>query len=101
MLLLAAFYLFMYLGQYGCIFRRFFGIVCPGCYMTRAILAALRLDFAAAFRYHPMFFTLPVIAAYIWNDGRLFKNSLLNYGILSAIGIGFTVCYIMRLNGLV
>lgn len=33
----------------GCPFRFFFGISCPGCGMTRALLAALRLDFAAAF----------------------------------------------------
>ena len=37
----------------GCPFRFFFGISCPGCGMTRALLAALRLDFAAAFSYHP------------------------------------------------
>ena len=35
----------------GCPFRFFFGISCPGCGMTRALLAALRLDFAAAFSY--------------------------------------------------
>ena len=33
-----------------------FGICCPFCGMTRAHLAALRLDFAAAFSYHPVFF---------------------------------------------
>ncbi len=33
-----------------------FGICCPFCGMTRAHLAALRLDFAAAFAYHPVFF---------------------------------------------
>ena len=33
-----------------------FGICCPFCGMTRAHLAALRLDFAAAFAYHPAFF---------------------------------------------
>ena len=43
----------------GCPFRFFFGISCPGCGMTRALLAALRLDFAAAFSYHPLFFLLP------------------------------------------
>lgn len=34
-----------------------FGICCPFCGMTRAHLALLRLDFAAAFAYHPVFFT--------------------------------------------
>ena len=32
-----------------------FGICCPFCGMTRAHLAALRLDFAAALAYHPAF----------------------------------------------
>ncbi|MBQ8605387.1 MAG: DUF2752 domain-containing protein [Clostridia bacterium] len=31
-------------------------IECPFCGMTRAHLAALRLDFKAAFSYHPFFF---------------------------------------------
>ncbi len=33
-----------------------FSLCCPFCGMTRAHLAALRLDFAAAFSYHPAFF---------------------------------------------
>ena len=33
-----------------------FGICCPFCGMTRAHLAALRLDFSAAIAYHPVFF---------------------------------------------
>ena len=38
------------------------GICCPFCGMTRAHLAAMRLDFAAAFYYHPVFFTgVPMI----------------------------------------
>lgn len=32
-----------------------FDVCCPFCGMTRAHLAALRLDFAAAFYYHPAF----------------------------------------------
>ena len=38
----------------GCPILYVIGIPCPGCGMTRAVLACLRLDFAAAFRYHPM-----------------------------------------------
>ena len=33
-----------------------FSVCCPFCGMTRAHLAALRLDFASAFSYHPAFF---------------------------------------------
>lgn len=32
----------------------FFGVPCPGCGLTRASLALLRGDFAAALRFHPL-----------------------------------------------
>ncbi len=43
-----------------CIFRRATGFPCPGCGMTRAVLAALHGDFSAAFAYHPLWILLPV-----------------------------------------
>ena len=49
----------LYLLDIGCVFRLMTGIPCPGCGMTRAWLAALRLDFAAAFAYHPLFWVVP------------------------------------------
>ena len=55
-------WLVLYLLDVGCIFRLMTGIPCPGCGMTRAWLAALRLDFAAAFAYHPLFWVVPICA---------------------------------------
>ena len=69
--------------------------------MTRAVIAALRFDFMSAFRYHPMVFSLPVIAAYIVKDGRLFNKKWLDITVLSAIGAGFIICYFLRLNSLI
>ena len=94
-------YALMCFLRVGCVFYRFFGVICPGCYMTRAVLALLRLDFEAAFRCHPMVFSLPVIAVYIVKDGGLFNKKWLDITILSAIGAGFIICYILRLNGLI
>jgi hypothetical protein len=37
------------------------GIACPGCGMTRALRAVVRLDFSAAFYYHPLWILLPVL----------------------------------------
>lgn len=37
-----------------CIARILFGIPCPACGLTRAALAALRLDFATALRWNPL-----------------------------------------------
>ncbi len=46
-----------------CLFRRLTGIPCPCCGMSRAWIAALRLDFRGAFSFHPVFWSLPVLAA--------------------------------------
>lgn len=42
----------------GCPILRVFGVPCPGCGMTRACAALLRLDFRAAAAYHPLVFVL-------------------------------------------
>lgn len=36
------------------------GVSCAGCGMSRAWFCVLRMDFAGAFRYHPLFWMLPV-----------------------------------------
>lgn len=53
-------WLALYLLDIGCIFRLMTGVPCPGCGMTRAWLAALRLDFAVAFAYHQLFWVVPI-----------------------------------------
>lgn len=70
-LLLAILCVTYYAATYvtGCPVRFLTGISCPGCGMTRALVAALRLDFRAAFAYHPLFILLPLIfAAYLFFD---------------------------------
>ncbi|MCQ2426666.1 MAG: DUF2752 domain-containing protein [Lachnospiraceae bacterium] len=37
-----------------CPVRILFGLPCPGCGMTRALLSLLRLDFSTAVRLHPL-----------------------------------------------
>jgi len=45
-----------------CLIKKTTGISCPGCGMTRALLALVRLDVSAALYYHPLvFFLLPVL----------------------------------------
>ena len=77
----------------SCFFRHFFGIICPGCGMTRAVLSVFRLDFAAAFRYNPLVFALPYIGLYILFD---FKAKAHKY-ILAGIGILFLLNWVIRL----
>lgn len=46
----------------GCPSRYFAGVCCPGCGMTRAFWALLRLDFETAFHMHPLIFIMPIVA---------------------------------------
>ena len=48
---------------YRCPLYAVSGIPCPGCGMTRAFLALLRLDFAAAWNWNPAIYPLAVCAA--------------------------------------
>ena len=61
----------------GCPIKYFLGIACPGCGMTRAWLAVLRLNFATAFAYHPLFLIGPIaifaILFHQWIDFRKWR----------------------------
>ena len=61
----------------GCPMKYTIGIACPGCGMTRAWLAVLRLDFSTAFAYHPLFFIGPIaifaILFHQWIDFRKWR----------------------------
>lgn len=82
--------------NYTCIFRMLFHIPCPGCGMTRAYISLLHLDFAAAFSYHPMFWSVPILYLYLLFDGNLFRRKILNRCVLLLIGAGFAVNWIMK-----
>ena len=79
----------------GCPFRFFFGISCPGCGMTRALLAALHLDFAAAFSYHPLFFLLPFFLLSYYLEPHI--NRSRHYILLSSVAALFVLTWLVRL----
>ena len=78
----------------GCIWKHFFGIQCPGCGFTRSILCALRLDFAGAFHYHPMFWSFPFIGIYFLIGDKI-KGRLFT-GFMIAVVVGFFVTWTVR-----
>lgn len=41
-----------------CPIKHLTGLSCAGCGMTRAVISALKLDFGAAFEYHPLWIIL-------------------------------------------
>ena len=81
------YWLFPRLGI-GCVFRDVLGFPCPGCGMSRAFLALLRLDVVAAFRYNPLIFGMPYVFVYLFFDlkpERLHRRILLGIGVLALI----------------
>lgn len=97
LLLVGGALVFWVIMRWPCVFRTVTGVPCPGCGLSRAWLAALRLDFGAAFGYHPMFWSIPVLVLYALFDGQIFKSRWLNFGILALLLGSITVCYVIRL----
>lgn len=86
-----------YFAGFSCVFQALFSTPCPGCGMTRAWLAVLNGRIAAAFAFHPMFWSAPVLLAYFLWDGRLFRHAVIDRVILIGIAVGFFVSWIFKL----
>ena len=89
-----------------CPIKALLGVSCPGCGMTRALLSCLRLDFAAAFHYHPLFWAVvPVLCllfffhvrknrrGYAWTLGISIALLLLVYLLRMLLGAGDVVVF--------
>ena len=82
--------------QIPCFLLSLLGIPCPGCGMTRAVLSALHFQWAAAFRYHPMFWSMPVLYLYFLFDGRLLGRKT-DRVLLWSIAVGFFLQWIWKI----
>lgn len=78
-----------------CPIRFLTGISCAGCGMSRAWLSLLRLDFVAAFYYHPLFI-LPIPAVILLISRFKLKCFLFRTGISLICGV-FIIVYFIRL----
>lgn len=75
----------------NCFIRGIFGIPCPSCGISRAIISFLNRDLGMAFKYHPLFWLpLAVLVVSIINK-KYFKKLLLVSIII------FIVIYIIRM----
>ena len=77
-----------------CVFRRFTGLPCPSCGMTRSYLALFSGDIKNAFFMHPLFWLVPIIAGlaiYSYNKKINFTK------IYILIAVLFIVVYIIRM----
>lgn len=92
---ITAIYVVLHILNIGCPIKFLTGISCAGCGMTRAWSSVLKLDFAGAFYFHPLFWTIP-IGIFVY----LFKNHISDKVICFMTGIAifiFITVYIMRM----
>lgn len=89
----------MLLVFYHCPFLYFFGVPCPGCGMTRALIKACTFDFKAAFYYHPLFWLVIIAAVYtlLRLTGRICISKKNENNLLKAVCFLFIAVYIIRL----
>ncbi len=84
---------------FGCPVKRITGLPCPGCGMTRACLSLLRLDFAAAVRWHPLCFIIPLLAAmFIFKDTAAGKRFWSCTPLLAGIAALCLLTYFVRMG---
>ena len=95
--------LFSLVFHYRCPIRYTLGVSCPACGMTRAANCLLCLDFAGAWGYHPLIYSLPVFAvvlgyAYVWDKRELLHSKWL-WNIFIVLFIAFWFWRLMRFFG--
>lgn len=84
----------MYAFDIPCIFLSIFDVPCFTCGMTRACLSLFRLDFATAWNYHPLFWTLPIILVWFWMDGKVFGRKWLDALVMGFVAALFLIRWI-------
>ena len=89
-------YLLLMKNGISCPIKYIFGISCPGCGMTRAWISAPSWDFAQAFRFHPLWFTVPAFFVFgiVSYKRKCYKALQIDLAIF--VGV-FLITYLLRL----
>lgn len=87
---------FLYFSGIHCPFKKILGIECAGCGMTRAYLSLFKGDIQAAFKFNPLFFTVPLIIFGVIRNGKITGRKIPDIIIFSAITAGFIILFILR-----
>lgn len=94
----ALLYLVLFLLGITCPIKFATGVSCPGCGMTRAWLSVFRLDFAAAFDFHPIFWIVPLVALFMLLKKRIpALRGLPSKIALIAVVLLFVAVYLFRM----
>ena len=93
---LAVYLIFALALKLPCPIKHLTGISCAGCGMSRALLSALTLNFTDAFRYHPLWATVPpaAIALAVLGANNKKRATMILLFCLAAL---FLVTWIVRL----
>lgn len=92
-LVICCFIAVMQIENINCLIAAFFGIPCPTCGVTRAMLSLFSLDFKGYMGYHPL--ALPLVASVILLlHAKVIKRCLWIYIVASAVLLLNTVRYI-------
>ena len=68
---------------WNCPIKYLTGVPCPGCGLSRALAALLRLDFRTALRFHPMVFVLPpVVMSPVIDYFEIFLERMLLWSVI-------------------
>lgn len=93
--LFAAAVLVMRLSGIACFFKAITGIHCISCGLTRAVLSMLAGDFSAAFYYHPLFWSVPIIWLVFFFHKKFSAKALVVFS--AVVFAAFAAVYIARM----
>lgn len=92
---IVVFYLLLHFLGIGCPIKFITGIPCAGCGMTRAWLSVVHFHLAEAFKFHPLFWTIPFGMLCVFFRRYLSKEAI--RFLLIFFAVLFMIVYFIRM----